>query len=565
MIQRLLSLSDSATMLTGNVAANNLRTYSCRADGIEQNDDKADKGSQLSMGLRRLLLDTLPSIPSPSSLEPSATLADLGADSMALARLAAAIKDRFGVTILLPQMVKLPSLLHLQLYIFSGGTAGMGDMMNKVVVPNTNEDEIQGPTVFRQASDWWAEVDSIWGPLERSLECIVERKESSADMEGEKEEEAADGHILLTGATGFFGAFLLREMLHHSAWCGRRVVCIARGKDEAEATQRVKDNLYYYGLWEEGFVRRLSVLPGDLSEPRFGLSEEIYADMTKGSRIVIHNAAVVNSVLPYAALRGSNVIATANMLELVAQANAVLHHVSTIGLLSGSGVQKELEDVPPVALSLLSGYAQSKWVAEQLVLRATHRFGLSSCIYRPGTLSGHSLTGACNPQDTTTRFLIGLSREGIYCADEDSPLPRTFPVIPTDWAATAVVRIAGSNVWATIKPPIFHIVNRNPLSLEDLIEGIQAAGTPMRAIESEAFRERMSTLSLDHPLYVFRSVLSSGGYASGSAKTMAYDKNTKAAIKALGSPVAASCPHFTREMIVRLLEFSRQHATEKSN
>ena len=538
-------------------------------EGItEETATEAEEGGSapqlLSAGLRRILRDTLPSVSSMAVLEPSMALADLGADSMALARLAAAIKERFGVTVLLPQLVKMPSLLHLQIFIFSGGTALLGGMLNEVKATTTEKGE--GEECNKKAhvvTSWHAEVNSIWEPLEKSLQNLLGERVGEG---GEKEGQDGGEDILLTGASGFYGAFLLHELLCHPAFQKRKVICIVRAKSREEAFKRLEDNLRHYLLWQEEFSARIYALAGDVAqEPAMGLSsEEDYSFLEKHVNLIVHNAAVVNSVLPYASLRGSNVIATCNILRLAARTGAVLHHVSTIGLLAGSGVQQEAEEVPSTALSLLSGYAQSKWVAERLVLRAVKKMGMPCYVYRPGTLSGDSRTGACNAQDTVTRMLLGLAKEKIYCLDEDSPLPNTFPLIPTDWAASALVHIAaslGGSSTSSTKERVYHIVNRNPQTLEGLVEGLRAFGVDMRAVDAEEFRARIADVEADHPLYVFKSVLSYGGYASGSAKTMPDDTNTRSALAQASATMPSSnhpkdsCPFFTTDMLVLMLRY----------
>jgi hypothetical protein len=49
------------------------------------------------------------------------SLGALGIDSITLARFSNVIQTRFGVTLPLPVLSKLPSLLHVQLAIFGGG------------------------------------------------------------------------------------------------------------------------------------------------------------------------------------------------------------------------------------------------------------------------------------------------------------------------------------------------------------------------------------------------------------------------------------------------------------
>src|SRR4051812_10447030 len=84
---------------------------------------------------------------------------------------------------------------------------------------------------------------------------------------------------------------------------------------------------------------------------------------------IIHNGAHVNSTLPYRSLYASNVLGTCCVIRFANATRSSMHHISTIGMLSSSGVVDELHNVPSAALSLLSGYAQSKWVAEQCVVR----------------------------------------------------------------------------------------------------------------------------------------------------------------------------------------------------
>lgn len=50
-------------------------------------------------------------------------------------------------------------------------------------------------------------------------------------------------------------------------------------------------------------------------------------------------------------------------------------------------------------------------------------------IYRPGTVSG-DINGSCNPNDSVTQILAGLVKERIVCVGEDSPLVKSFPLVP---------------------------------------------------------------------------------------------------------------------------------------
>src|SRR5581483_5776625 len=68
--------------------------------------------------------------------------------------------------------------------------------------------------------------------------------------------------VLVTGATGFVGSRLVHDLL---AGTDVRVLCLARGETDAEATQRVAGALAERDLWEPRFAGRLDGYAGDLA------------------------------------------------------------------------------------------------------------------------------------------------------------------------------------------------------------------------------------------------------------------------------------------------------------
>lgn len=92
-----------------------------------------------------------------------------------------------------------------------------------------------------------------------------------------------------------------------------------------------------------------------------------------------------------------------------------LHFLSTLaafGPIGGvSGTEDVYEDSDMMdsleALHQDMGYAQSKWVAEQILLKARER-GLAVNIFRPGFIMCDSKTGACNASGTQKIIQTGL-------------------------------------------------------------------------------------------------------------------------------------------------------------
>ncbi|MGA7935155.1 MAG: SDR family oxidoreductase, partial [Kovacikia sp.] len=129
------------------------------------------------------------------------------------------------------------------------------------------------------------------------------------------------------------------------------------------------------------------------------------------------------------------------------------------------------EDHPVCGAELSDGYAQSKWVAEKLLMTA-HSRGIPTCIYRPGMITGHSQTGASQPNDLVSRLIKGLTQLGI--APE---LDLNMSLTPVDYVSRAIVQLSQqANSWGKA----FHLVTPEALSFRQLVDEIQNFGYPMQ-------------------------------------------------------------------------------------
>src|SRR5438876_581799 len=102
--------------------------------------------------------------------------------------------------------------------------------------------------------------------------------------------------ILLTGATGFLGAFLVRSLLQKTE---ARLVCLVRPQS-GDAETRLRQNLEQYRIWEDGFEHRITVLEADIAQPRLGLSPSAFDRLADEVDVILHAAASVNWIQPYA-------------------------------------------------------------------------------------------------------------------------------------------------------------------------------------------------------------------------------------------------------------------------
>ena len=273
--------------------------------------------------------------------------------------------------------------------------------------------------------------------------------------------------VLLTGATGFVGAYLLHELL---AVTSARVHCLVRCSDEAEGRHRVRANLERYLPWPDGADERVTIVAGDLGEPRLGLDPARFDELAGHLDAIYHNGAWVNFSYTYDQMRPVNVAGTAEILRLAGQGRATVHHVSTYGIwglpADGRTVIREDDDIT-TAGRLVTGYVQTKWAAERMVELGRER-GIAVDLYRPGRVLGDSRTGACLTTHFTTRVIKGCIQLGM-APDIDIEVEMT----PVDYVAAGLVRIS---LGASAVGGTYHLVNRNKITFLDLVRALTRHG-----------------------------------------------------------------------------------------
>ncbi|WNG44103.1 amino acid adenylation domain-containing protein [Archangium minus] len=300
-------------------------------------------------------------------------------------------------------------------------------------------------------------------------------------------------HLLLTGATGFVGAFLLKELLDGQP---ARVHCLIRATGREEAGVKLERRLRAYGLWEDRFRERIEPVPGDLSKPGLGLSPTQFEALAERIDAIYHCGAMVSFLHPYRELRAANVHATQALLELACRGRLKpLHHVSTLSVFPphlrlGGGLLAE-EDGLEGATGFRTGYAQSKWVAERLVAQARDR-GAQVAIYRLGNVAGHSRTGAWNTTDFVSRTLKSFIQLGSM-----PELDGTLDLLPVDFVAKAITHLSREprSLGRT-----FHLSHPRPVPAWHLRGWLATLGYQLRSVSQAEWLDelRRDTERRDH-------------------------------------------------------------------
>lgn len=239
--------------------------------------------------------------------------------------------------------------------------------------------------------------------------------------------------IFVTGGSGVLGSGLMPRLRDH------RVIALR----------------HHSPIPSDGAVELIS---GDMTQPRFGLSEARYRALAAEIDVVIH-AAAAGTTFAYGlgAITDVNRDGTTNALELAAAAGASLCHVSTALL---HGTKSNDNSRTPIGEGFAE-YRSSKEVAEDLV-RAS---GVPHVIVRPSLIGGDALTGEI------TKFQGMHALLGYIIGGEVSFVPMPphayTDYMPRDVLADAIVRLVENSVsegmyWVTAGP--------EALQMKDVIE-----------------------------------------------------------------------------------------------
>ena len=167
-----------------------------------------------------------------------------------------------------------------------------------------------------------------------------------------------------------------------------------------------------------------------------------------------------------------------------------VHFVSTlsvfhVGQHDDGTIFREDDDLMTTGVPF-GGYAQSKWVAEQLVLTARAR-GLPVTIYRPGLISGASDTGAWNDGD----MMSSMARICLLLGQAPD-LDVTVDMAPVDYVSAAIVTLSQRPDSAG---QIYHLANPAPLPFRSMLAQLSEMGVPIRPVAFEAWRDQLLSLA----------------------------------------------------------------------
>lgn len=357
--------------------------------------------------------------------------------------------------------------------------------------------------------------------------------DASVRAPGPPARHGSPDHILLTGATGYLGPFLLERLLRDTT---ARVTCLVRAAEPDDGLRRVRDALRAAGLWRDAFADRIGVLPGNLAQPGLGLTADDFALLAAKVDEIYHAGAAVNILPAYRRIKPTNVDGTRDILRLAATTRTKpVHYISPAELTEHPDPEKNGREVPldPVPPETHNGYIESKWVADRLMTLADQR-GVPTVVYRAARLVGSAEPAYWKPGDATSEIVQACVHLGLV---PDAEI--TLPASPVDYVAAAMAALSR-------RPESFghqyHLVSPQPFSFRVLADALVRAGYRTRLVDLDAWFAELVRLSARLADRRWDLVLAVVGPWKQAARAGQHepDYDTSRARAALGT--AVTCP-----------------------
>ncbi len=323
-----------------------------------------------------------------------------------------------------------------------------------------------------------------------TLEDVLKANTLDNFRHGERQEL---GNVLLTGATGFLGIHILKELIESE---GGHIYCLVRGNKGLTPTGRLKTLLFYYfdSTFEEAFDGRITMVDGDITQP------EIFTALQKEPiDTVINCAAVVKHFSQGTEIEDVNVGGVRNIISHCMNTDARLIHISTVsvGGMSVDGYPSLSTRINERMLyfgqSVDNQYIHSKFLAERYILEAVSRDGLNAKIMRVGNLAARDTDGEFQINFHTNSFMGRLKvfrMLGVCAYDELDGLVEFSPI---DATARAILLLSTTPRECTV----FHPYNSHTELMGDIFAEMKKLGMPVEASEPECFYAALEKAKAD--------------------------------------------------------------------
>ena len=291
------------------------------------------------------------------------------------------------------------------------------------------------------------------------------------------------GNILLTGATGFLGIHVLREILENETG---DVYCFIRANKVLNGEERLKSLLFYYfsDEYSDLFDERLHIIEGDITN-----FEDFEKLIPEKIDTIINCAANVKHFSSGTDIEDINFGGVINGLKFAKMKDAKYVQVSTYSIAGES-----INNYPPVDVKFSENdlfigqavdnqYLNSKFLAERAVLEAAINDDLDVKIMRVGNLMARSSDSEFQINFESNGFINRLKAFITIGKMPYSMLMNNVEFSPIDTTAKAIVNLSKTPKECTV----FHPYDYHSVCFGDIIEIIKPLGLNIDPAEENEY------------------------------------------------------------------------------
>ncbi|MDR0493766.1 MAG: thioester reductase domain-containing protein [Nitrososphaerota archaeon] len=298
-------------------------------------------------------------------------------------------------------------------------------------------------------------------------------------------------NILLTGSTGFLGAYLIRSLIKQTNG-NITLYCHVRAENQQSAMERIIKNMQFFQCWEETFQTNIIAIPGDLKKPHLGIEDNLYAKLCTTIDAIYHNGAVLNFLFPYTQLKRTNVVGTIECLRFACTGTPkYFHYVSSYSVYDNPSHFDKigLESDPFLSSEgYFLGYSETKWVAEKLVTEAATR-GLKTTLYRPGEITASIKENIWKLEDMISRTIVGCIQ--MHAAPD---IDISLPLTPVDYVSDAITHISRQT---NAIGKCFNLTNKTPINFKTICQFTKNAGYTLDILPYDEWIQKLAACSFE--------------------------------------------------------------------
>ena len=301
------------------------------------------------------------------------------------------------------------------------------------------------------------------------------------------------GNVFLTGANGFIGIHVLKELLDTTK---SKIYCLVRGLDKESSIKRLYSSYkYYFNSSIEKFIdNRIFIINGDITEENLNLSQTDYDTIKNNVNTIIHTAAVVKHYGNFDYFKKINIIGTKNITKFALSNNFRLIHISSISISGHYLLKQDNHNVDFSENNFYIGqhysenvYVNSKLEAENVVFSAMKK-GLRGKVLRIGIISGRYSDGFFQKNISANAFYGRIKSLVNLKIATKAMLNQYIEFTPVDECATAIVLLAKTKQFDN---KIFHLYNHNLILVKDIFKVLERFNIHIEPLDNESFKNKI--------------------------------------------------------------------------